>query len=44
MKEPFLAAKNGILNFSNNLPEAKFSLRLLAEFSVGKGFGLLPLA
>lgn len=33
-----------ILTFTNNLPEAWFSLRLLEKFSVGKGFGLLPLA
>lgn len=31
-----------ILNFANNLPEAWFLLGLFEEFSVGKGFGLLP--
>lgn len=47
MKESILCAKNGkdnflmILKFTNDLPEAWFSLRLLKNLSMGEGFGLL---
>lgn len=49
MKESILCAKNGkdnflmILKFTNDLPEAWFSLRLLKKLSMGEGFGLPPL-